>query len=221
MKQTTKILSLCGLALLAVGCENQQGKTYKPTMYESSALTQREITVDTSRFVEKKPTNEVNYAYLSELANEYTRHGSSPMYVILAYNPEAKNGKLTSFNKSNIIKGQLAKLGIKNAVVKTMPVIDAQEEVVVGYDHVTAKGPENCGKMPGHGVETGHQDNYGLGCTVKDMIAKQVAYPSDLTGKDEMSTFEAGRVAAPVNRDTRSGEISDFVPSYILSEVGN
>lgn len=220
MKKTYKYLSLCGFVLMAGACSAPQG-TYKPAMFEDTTVTQRNIELETSRFVEKKPTDDVNYEYLNMVAEDYKRHGSSPIYVVLAYDPDSKDGKLTSFNKSNVIKGQMAKLGLKDSVVKTMPISGAEEEVVIGYDQITAQGPQNCGQMPGYGAQPGSPANYGLGCTVKDLMAKQIAYPEDLMGQTEMAAAEAGRAAAPVNRDARSGEISEFVPGYILSQIGN
>ena len=219
MKQTFKYLSLCGIVLMATACV--ENKSYKQDMYEDTALTQRDIEIQTSRFVEKKPANDVNFEYLNFVAADYKRHGSSPVYIVLPYDPDAKNGKLTAFNKSNVIKGQMAKLGVQDAVIKTLPISGSADEVVIGYDQITAQGPQNCGKMPGYQSPAGAPGQYGLGCTVKDMMAKQVAYTEDLKGQTEMSVFESGRAAAPVNRDARSGEISDFVPSYILSEIGN
>lgn len=221
MKKHFKFLSISGLVLCLSACGIVvPNGTLKPSMYEETTLTQRPITIEQTRFVEKHPVEMVDYAYLSAMSHEYARHGASPVYVVLAYDPDVKNGKLTAFNKSNVIKGQLAKLGIKNAVVKTMPVSNIEKQIVIGYDYMTARGPENCGNIPGYGSPAGSQHPYGLGCTVKDITARQVAYVNDLTGEDKMSSFEAGRVAAPVNRDTRSGEISEFVPSYILSEIG-
>lgn len=218
-KQHLKHLSLLGLVLALGACGSLQG-TFKPSMYEDTTITERPITVETTRFVEKKPAKDVDYSYLSSMVYDYQRHGSSQIYTLLTYNPDAKDAKLTAFNKSNVIKGQLAKLGVKDAVVKTMPVANASGDVIIGYDYMSAKGPENCGKMPGYGAEPGARGNYGLGCTLNDIIAKQTAYTADLAGQNSMSTFEAQRAGSPVTRDTRSGEISDFVPGYILSEIG-
>jgi hypothetical protein len=221
MKKYHLSILLCSSLLTLVACGTAgSGGTYKPSMFESTTATQRSITLQSQRYVETLDVNDLSFSYLGDIARDYKRHGSSPIYAVLSYDPNIKNGKLTAFNQSNVVKGQLAKLGVTNAVVKTMPVTDASNNIVIGYDRTTAHGPENCGKMPGYNSETGVQDNYGLGCTVKDMIAKQVAYSNDLAGQSDMTAFEAGRAAAAVNRDARSGEISDFVPNYILSEVG-
>jgi type IV pilus biogenesis protein CpaD/CtpE len=211
-------LPLIALSLFTSACNGSA--LFRPSLYDETVVTQRPIEIHETRYVDKKPTKEVNHDYLMGLVNDYDHHGNSPLYVVLAYDPEARNGKLTTFNKASILKGQLAKLDITNAVVKTMPVIGSTGETVIGYDRVTAKGPQDCGKMPGYESEAGAYNKYGLGCSVKDMIAKQIAYPTDLKGQSDMDQpFEAGRAANIVNRDVRSGETSTFVPSYVLSEL--
>ena len=98
----------------------------------------------------------------------------------------------------------------------------SQGEAVIAYDRITAKGPENCGDMPGRDTETGAYGDYGLGCHLKNAMAQQIAYPKDLQGADvDMGKWDADRTGNNVNRDIRSGEISDFVPSYVLSDLAN
>ncbi len=218
MTHILKTASLLGLILTTTACE--EGRSlFRPSMFDNTAVTERPIEIFEERFVEKKPAKDVTSLYLASLAQDYEYHGSSPVYMVLGYDPDVKNAKLSTFNKSNILKGQLAKLGMTDMVVKTMPVMGSTGDVVIGYDRVQARGPQNCGQMPGMETETGAYGDYGLGCTVKDKMAQQIAYPADLMGQDEMDAFDAGRAAAPVNRDARSGEIADFVPSYVLSEL--
>lgn len=213
-----KILPLLAISILTSACSD--GLLFRPSLYDSTVVTERPIEIHEERYVEKKPTKEVDYDYLMGLVDDYDHHGNSPLYVVLAYDPNMRNGKLTTFNKASILKGQLAKLDITNAVVKTMPVIGSTGEAVIGYDRISAKGPQNCGKMPGYDDEVGAYNKYGLGCSVKDMMAKQIAYPADLQGQSDMDdNNDAGRAANIVNRDVRAGETSTFVPSYVLSEL--
>lgn len=210
--------SLLGLTLLTTSACGG-GALFRPSMYDDSVVTQREIVIEENRFVDKKPIKDVTYDYLMALSEDYDRHGDSPVYIALAYNPDVKNAKLSTYNKSNILKGQLAKLGMKNAVVKTIPVMGTEGEVVIGYDRITAHGPKNCGVIPGIDTDTGAYGDYGLGCAYKNAMAKQIAYPKDLEGRSSMDSWDADRAANAVNRDVRSGEMSDFVPSYVLSEL--
>jgi|GEM_PF-1301308 len=221
MKQTIKTLSILGL-LITTSCSNGTGGSalFKPSMYNGSMVTKRNIEITEKRFVDKKVPEDVTYDYLMGLSNDYDHHGSSPIYVVMGYDPDTRNAKLSTMNKRAVLKGQLAKLGMKNAVIKTMPIVGSDGEIVIGYDRITAQGPKNCGAMPGHQTETGAYGDYGMGCGVKHAMAKQIAYPKDLMGVDvDMDSWGADRAANAVNRDVRSGEISTFVPSYVLSEL--
>lgn len=217
MTNIFKTLSILGLTLTVTACS--ETALFRPSMYDNSVVTQRPIEIETTRFVEKLSTKDVNYNYLMNLSDDYDRHGDSPIYAVIAYDPDLPNAKLSAFNRSSMLKGQMAKLGMKNAVIQTLPVIGTSGEMVIGYDRITAQGPQGCGDAPGLTAETGAYGDYGLGCTVKDMMAKQIAYPADLMGQDTMAAMDADRAAAPVDRDARSGEQSPFVPSYILSEL--
>lgn len=193
----------------------------KPSMFESTTVTPRNIELHEERFMEKKKVNEINHMYLADLSGDYKRYADSPLYVVFAYDPDIANVEKASINnRAAITKGQLAKMGV-NSVVKTLPVDGAQGDVVVAYDKITATGPQNCGEVPGmNGVQTGAYGDYGIGCTVKDMMAKQIARPRDLKGNDDLGDmYEGGRAANIVNRDVRAGETNEFVPSYILSEL--
>lgn len=218
IKHMKKLLIL-GMVLTTTACSGNKGDyLFRPSMFDHSMVTQRNITIEEKRFVEKKPASDVTYDYLLGLSDDYDHHGSSPVYIVMGYDPDKRNSKLSTTNKRSILKGQLAKLGMRDAVIKTIPIVGSDGDVVIGYDRMTAKGPENCGAMPGHQSETGSYDDYGMGCGVKSAMAKQLAYPRDLLGADiDMGTLDADRAANAVNRDIRSGEISAFVPSYVLS----
>ena len=202
-------LFILGLILTTTACSSRDSGSalFRPSMYDGSMVTQRNITLDEKRFVERKQSDEVTYDYLMALSNDYDHHGSSPIYIVMGYDPDKRSAKLSTRNKSSVLKGQLAKLGMKNAVIKTMPIVGSDGEVVIGYDRMTAKGPDNCGDMPGHQTETGSYGDYGMGCGVKSAMAKQLAYPRDLIGADvKMDAWDADRAGNAVNRDVRSDD---------------
>lgn len=193
----------------------------KPSMMEDSIITPRPIELHQDRFVETMSKRDITYDYLARISEDYKHRGKSPLYIVFGYDPDEKGAKLSAFNHSNIVKGQLGKLGISNAMVETTPVIGSDGTAVIGYDRMTATGPSNCGKMPGLGnTQTGAYGDYGLGCTVKDYMAQQVATPSDLEGVGGLGERNDGMRAANIaNRDVRAGNVNTFVPSYILSEL--
>lgn len=220
MKQTFKTFSILGLLLMTSACaDGGNTMTFRPSMFDDTNTTQRQIVIEEKRYIDKKPIKDISYDYLMGLSNDYDRHGNSPVYVVLGYDPDVRDAKLSTFNKSNIIRGQLAKLGMRDAVVKTMPISGSHGEAVIAYDRVTAKGPEDCGEMPGLQTQTGAYGDYGLGCAYKSAMAKQIAYPKDLMGQDKMDDWDADRGVAAIDRSVRSGEPAPFVPSYVLSEL--
>jgi len=212
-----KKIQLLALIIMISACSNDV--SIRPTMYDSSLVTPRKITLNEEHYIDKKQGSDITYNYLMGLSNDYDHHGNSPLYVVLGYNPDNRSSKLKATNQSSILKGQLAKLGMRDAVIKTMPIQNSDGEAIIAYDRVIAKGPENCGAMPGIHAETGSYGPYGMGCTLKSAMAKQIAYPKDLMGQSDMGKWGADRTGNAVNRDVRSGEISPFVPSYVLSEL--
>jgi len=195
----------------------------KPSMFEETTVSPRNMELQQERFVEKVKLNDINQRFLTDIVGDYKRYGESPLYVVFAYAPGATGAqKAAVSNRAAVTKGQLSKMNV-NAIVKTLPVADAQGDVVVAYDKLTATGPQNCGTMPGlDGLQVGSYGDYGIGCTVKDMTARQVAYPRDLRGREGLGDrFDGTRAATIVNRDVITGEVNDFVPSYVLSELAS
>lgn len=215
MKKTF-ILPVLALSLLTSACGNNY--MLRPSMHDDTVVTQRDITIHEDRYTQKLDVNDITYDYLMGVSHDYERHGGSPLYVVVGYDPDNKQQALSAKTQTSVIKGQLAKLDIRDAVVTALPVQGSSSEAIVAYDRVTAKGPDNCGKMPGYDAQTGNYGDYGLGCTLKDLMAQQVAYPRDLQGQSaSTSGTDAGRAAVIINRDIRAGEVSPFVPSYVLS----
>ena len=222
IKNMKKILLTASLALSALtACENGVG-SLQPSMFEKSNLTKRNIELVETRYTQTMPAKDITYERLMTLSTAYLNNGQSPLYVVFGYDPNQKNARLSAHNRASIVKGQLAKLDVKNAVVSTVPVIGSNGDAVLSYDTLKAQGPSNCGTMPGMDTkQTGGYGDYGMGCTVKDMMARQIANPSDLEGVAGLGEhYDGTRASATVNRDVRAGEVNDFVPTYILSEIG-
>ena len=215
-----KILGLTAFSLLCLTACSGVG-SLKPSMMEDSVVSKRAIELHTNRHIETMDGKEVTSYKLSSLADDYNRHGESPLYIAFGYDPDNARAKQTARSRAAIAKGQLGKLGLNNNVVDAIPVNDSNGSAVIAYDRLTAKGPQNCGVMPGtQGTQTGAYGDYGLGCTVNDMIAQQIATPSDLEGVGGLGERNDGlRTSNIVNRDVRAGEVNRFVPSYVLSEL--
>lgn len=224
MKRLLTLSAFSFICLSVSACDTLMSMgSLKPSMTEDTSITQRPIELAVDRHVETLSARDVTYNKLMAVSDDYTTHGNSPMYVVFGYDPDKKGARSAAYNRSNIVRGQLSKLDIRDAVVQITPVNNSDGSAVIAYDRITAQGPSGCGTMPGtEDVQTGAYTPYGLGCTVKNMMAKQVANPKDLQGVDGLGEKNDGMAsAAVVNRDVRAGETKGFVPSYVLSELAN
>ena len=215
-----KIFTLTAFSFFCLSVSACTG-SMKPSMTEDTVLSARAIEIHQDRHVETLAARDVTYNALMNISEDYHRHGDSPLYVVFGYNPNKKGAKTVAHNRASIVKGQLGKLDMRNAVVNATPVVGSDGSAVIAYNRITASGPSNCGQMPGmNGVQTGEYTDYGLGCTVKDMMAQQIANPKDLEGVAGLGERNDGQSAANiVNRDVRTGTLNGFVPSYVLSEL--
>jgi type IV pilus biogenesis protein CpaD/CtpE len=213
------LLLSCALLLTACGT----GGSLKPSMYENSTHTQRSIEINEERFVQAYMADKFTENDLEMITDLYSHDAASPLYIALSYDANNRLAKQRTESRVNIVRNDLEKMKIKNATVKAVPTTDTTERIVVGYDRLIARGPQNCGTMPGMDQsQTGSYGDYGMGCTVMDMMAKQIAYPADLLGQGGLGGIsDGGQAAAIVNRDVRAGEIREEIPTYILSEIGS
>lgn len=221
MKSITALSALFLSTGLLAACD--ANTSLKPSMYEQSIYSQRSIELTEERFIRAYPAQQFGYDHLRMIEDYYAHDAAGPLYIAVGYDPDKKGADLGARNQANILRGQLAKLNLYNAVIKPVPVHGTAGEVVVGYDKLTARAPQNCGIMPGnHKTETGSYGDYGLGCTVMDMTAQQIAYPADLMGNGGIGDqYDGGQAATVVIRDVRAGAIREEIPSYILSEIGS
>lgn len=219
MNTLLKLTAFSFLCMTVSACTG----SLKPSMTEDTVLTQRPIELHKNRHIKTLAARDVTYNALMAVSEDYHRHGDSPLYVVFGYDPDKKGARMSAHNRAAIVKGQLGKLDMRNAVIKTTPILGSDGSAVIAYDRITASGPSNCGQIPGtNGVQTGEYGDYGVGCTVKNMMAQQIANPKDLEGVAGLGERNDGlRTSNIVNRDVRAGETNAFVPSYVLSELAN
>ena len=154
-----------------------------------------------------------------EIARHYHRTGTGPVYAVIAYNPDAKPGKTAGMERA--VKAALKKSGLRQAKIVSLASNTAHPFVLVGYDALIASAPEECAdqSMPGHQSATAMDDHYRLGCTVTDMMARQIADPRDLRGRSGLGSSADGERAANQVATYRGGETLEFLPSYFISEL--
>ena len=179
------------------------------TMYSPPTITENKIQVKESDVFQDVALYEINDAYLSNLADHHRRFGNTTMDVIVTYDPRSyKNTAMTASSKVADISSTLRKEGVRDLNASILPVKDQGDEgrLIVSYTSVHAKGPKNCGKLPGmNGSVLEDDPSYELGCSVNTLFAKQVSRPSDLAGRGQEDHTTEGRSAANLVDYVRSG----------------
>lgn len=178
------------------------GQTYMP----SQTMPER-VSVEEGRSATTLATEAVDRDALAKLANHYRRYGKGPVGMTITYqkwggdsrhngHQDAAWATLKAEEFSNILRGQE---GIKDVQVNIMPLkrVDTSR-TIVHYHALSAAAPEGCEKMlPGYDHrkvgDTKHFEDYKYGCSIESLIARQIADPSDLLGREGLEGDNSGR----------------------------
>lgn len=170
-------IALMTLGLLLGACTQST-----PSMMNTSKI---ELVDDTH--VEQIPYDKLDAFSMAILADQYSKYGDGPLELTMAYDPSSKTfTAMKARQKLNELEGLLAKKGIMNVKTSTLAMKGESPALMVMYPSVTAQGPGDCDVMPGlMNNETGRFfEDYKFGCSTETLIAKQVARPADLRGRD-------------------------------------
>ena len=169
-------------------------------LYEESWTTKERIQVSQERFYESFVVTEFDNALMSHLARTYSRHGGGPMKVSVTYDPASRNyTALSAGNEMARISKSLRAQGVRDLDIGLMPATTYAGQVIVSYESYTAEAPKNCGTMPGLkssddvGTSLESGEEYGLGCTIETLMARQISRPKDLLGQGQTETTVDGR----------------------------
>lgn len=176
------------------------------TLTTDSAMNPNEPIVTSDLAVMELPADKVNEAFLSHISQSYHRYGSGPVEITMSYDPGSRNKTaMKAIHELAEMKDILAKKGVKNVQVDTIPLADEEPIVMVAYNATKAHAPKDCAHMPG---VTDYQatrfiDEYKFGCSTEMMLAKQIYRPSDLMGVGVTDPMPDGRRATNVVEFTR------------------
>tara|TARA_R110002095_G_scaffold90802_1_gene79188 strand:+ start:8042 stop:8728 length:687 start_codon:yes stop_codon:yes gene_type:complete len=167
-------------------------------LYEPPTINESRIQVEEETFFQDVAVDDVDDAYLGMLARHYTKHGGSPMDLIITYDPRSyRNTAMKATDMAASIAGSLRGYGVSKVNAGVMPIKSQGDEarLLVTYDSYNARPPEGCdNNMPGMNKSPlEHDERYKLGCSIDTLVARQVSKPSDLLGRGKTETKSDGR----------------------------
>ena len=166
-------------------------------LYAPSQMTDKAIFVTEQTLIDQKPVADVDENWLAGIAAYHQRYGSAPADLTVSYLPGARD--FTSYDAQKqvgLFADALRKKGVPINRADTMPVEGTPPMLLISFNKVSAAAPPDCNPMPGlTDYRTPRYVDYELGCGVQSLIARQVARPADLLGRDELSEAEGRRAA--------------------------
>ncbi len=147
--------------------------------------------------------------------------------VTVTYDPQSS---VNTKSKAEISAKRIGKyfydVGVDAITTNVLPVLAPPNHSVttLRYTNVSAQVSDDCGLMPGYknredvGSTDIHKD-YEYGCTYDSLLARQVANPSDLLGRDGFETPASGRQAQ--NKISESSRYSPTPASELTGETAS
>lgn len=164
--------------------------------------------VSEDQFTDAFDTAKLDAGMLHAIGNYYDRFGNGTMNVVVSYDPQSRINTLPKAERAlAAIQKGLARNGVHD-MKGALSVVKGSGDVsttLVSFPALTASAPQGCGTMPGYmdpsqdiPNDTNIKPPYGYGCTIETLLAKQVARPADLMGKQGFETNGDGRRAERV-----------------------
>ena len=164
-------------------------------------LSQKKVEViEDIRHIEAE-TSSFDDETLKAIAYHYNDHGEGNIDVVVTYNPASKsNTAMKATDNAAHISAILRSHQVGHVKTEILPVHDdGASMTLMSYTTYRAQAPSGCGDMDG--IDDSSHENYrdyGLGCSTETYIARQVARPKDLLGRDGIVEEDDGRKRALV-----------------------
>lgn len=164
--------------------------------------------VSEDQFTDAFETAKLDRGMLHAIGDYYGRYGNGTMNVVVSYDPQSRINTVSNADRAlTVIQNGLAKNGVRD-LKGTVNAVKGSGDIsttLVSFPALTASAPQGCGTMPGYmdpsqdiPNDTNIDPTYGYGCTIETLLARQVARPSDLMGKQGFETNSDGRRAERV-----------------------
>lgn len=186
---------LCvGLVTLSACSENY---LYTPTFQET-----RKIQVLKKRFEYTNTTASLDDGEVLHMARHYEGHGEGPIEILVTYNSKVSgNSAIRATDEAARIAEVFRRNGVTNLKANVLPVKEDSSKTVISYIGYIAQKPEGCvNLLDRKDFDAQAMPKYKYGCTVMDLVARQIARPDDLLGKDRAAPNQASRDAIAVEQ---------------------
>ncbi|NCO04426.1 MAG: hypothetical protein GW903_09570 [Alphaproteobacteria bacterium] len=163
--------------------------------------TQKPLLVNET-IIEQVALNDLSDDMLESLAARYSKNGTGPLELTMAFDPTSKSfTAMSAVQKLQSIKTVLAHKGVRDVVTETLSIKGAQPALMVSYDSLRAQGPQGCKMIPGldNNETSRFLGDYQFGCGTETMMARQIANPADLQGNDGLGPRSGRREANILN----------------------
>lgn len=146
-------------------------------------------------------------AALRAVGDHYRHYGEGTVDLVVTYDPKSRtNTAMKATNEAARIAGSLRKSGVSNYTTDIMPVTGGDSRTMIDFRTVTAEAPRDCPSMGGlDGRATEADFDYRYGCTIEAQLARQIARPQDLAGRDGLDAG-SGRRQANIVEGYKTGE---------------
>lgn len=191
------------LSLSLMGCSGID-------LYEPATVKQGKLQVQEQVVLKDMAMADVTEGYLQDIAQHHARYGDTPLDIVVTYDPRSyRNTAMEASNKAASIVNTLRDNGVQNVNPSVLPVKGQGDEarVLISYNAVMAKASQECSNdIPGlNGSALEYNPNYKLGCSIDNIMAKQIAKPSHLRGRGAVDSTTDGRATANKVNAYRTG----------------
>lgn len=171
-------------------------------------------------------SKQVDEATVSTVSRQYLHNGLSDMVLTISYPQSGDLGlnAASAREQAEKYKRAFERYGVSGINIETVPVSDPRyaHKAVVSYKSVVARAPEGCTDLPvtRGATDIDTVDAYGFGCSVKTVVSKMVADPTDLMGKSDTQDGDSRRGGATAE-GYASGKPNERMKGFSASSLGS
>lgn len=185
-------LALSAVVLPLASCSKYRTDLGFDTFMSRHKLTLRETNYDTDM-----ETSKIDKAALHAIAERYNHYGKGPLSLTVTYDPKSRTNTAShARTEAARIATSLRNFGVPAVETDILPASGkgGKSMAVISYTGVVAQAPEGCDSMGGlDRKQTDTDPYYPIGCTMDMQLAKQIARPQDLQGREGLDTASGRR----------------------------